>query len=273
MNYLVTCVCGQQFMVGAAQMGRHATCPACNRALIPLAAEPRGDAAAAPTATTGMVAPAEPTKRCPFCGETILAVAKKCRFCGEFLDRDRPAASTPAQPASASPTTAAAATPQPPQDADVLFELCVSQWDNFWKYLICLTIVTLTVLGVVFASRQNISVIKANGPAIVISVVLLMAITAYFIYLSTRTARCIIRPNRIDTEYGVFSKKRESLEMSRVADIELKQGLIERLLGIGTILLTTTNDSQPTLELYQIPKARKVYKYLQERAGKVQIAK
>jgi hypothetical protein len=28
------------------------------------------------------------TKACPWCGETIMAVAKKCKHCGEYLDAD-----------------------------------------------------------------------------------------------------------------------------------------------------------------------------------------
>lgn len=35
------------------------------------------------------------TKQCPYCGETILVVAKKCKHCGEFLDESAREAAMP----------------------------------------------------------------------------------------------------------------------------------------------------------------------------------
>ena len=58
----------------------------------------------------------EETKRCPYCGEEILATAKKCKHCGEWLEGKPENAAESIQPATARP--AGTATPPPASPAD-----------------------------------------------------------------------------------------------------------------------------------------------------------
>ena len=59
--------CGQHYEVEANFAGQNVECSQCGR--------------------TFTVSAPEKTRRCPMCGEEILAVAKKCKHCGEYLDQ------------------------------------------------------------------------------------------------------------------------------------------------------------------------------------------
>ena len=140
-----------------------------------------------------------------------------------------------------------------------VYALSVSQWDNFWKFIILLTLVALVTGALVFIKPLKEYAVVGSMGAFVIA-----AFFGWFFYLAAKNTRCYVRPTRIDTEEGILSKDLNSLELFRISDMELKQGLLERVLGIGTIKLMTADDSsQPELVLYQIPKAREVYKYIQ----------
>jgi membrane protein YdbS with pleckstrin-like domain len=281
MDYKITCICGHQFIVSDEKLrsigGGTINCPACQQRLSPAievpmpnpsnaasaGADPADPAGLAATAggertTSAPAAPdLMPTKRCPFCGEVILAIARKCKHCGEFFDRAAPA---PHVPPTGTVGTFTPGTPPAPGGIgnDPVYSLTISQWDNFWRFL-----TIFTAFMAVTAAFSFISPLRPFAVFGIVSALVLAGLAAWYYYLRAKRTHMIIRPLRIDVEKGILSKNITSLELFRIQDIALQQGLIPRILGFGTVKLTTNDNDSPELVLYQIPHAREVRHYLQ----------
>jgi hypothetical protein len=77
--------CAKPLEVPDSSAGAVVSCPACNGQMqVPTVLAATAPAAADAPAAAGA---AEPTKRCPFCGETVMKVASKCKHCKRELPR------------------------------------------------------------------------------------------------------------------------------------------------------------------------------------------
>jgi hypothetical protein len=72
----------------------------------------------------------------------------------------------------------------------------------------------------------------------------------------------IITSERIKIVRGLLSRGVENFELIRIQDIDMKQGLNERILGIGDIVIRGQDPSNPEIILRNIPKPNDVYELL-----------
>ena len=78
------------------------------------------------------------------------------------------------------------------------------------------------------------------APALVLAAVVL---------LRRLSVRYRLTNYRLFVERGLLRRKISELELVRVDDIEVTQGLLERIFNVGTIILLTSDSSDPRLDL------------------------
>lgn len=86
-----------------------------------------------------------------------------------------------------------------------------------------------------------------------------------FPFLLVRTTRYRITNYRIDYEHGILTKRLDTLELWHVADIQLRQSILNRMLRVGTISILSNDDTTPKLDLLAIPNPRPLFEALKQR--------
>lgn len=72
---------------------------------------------------------------------------------------------------------------------------------------------------------------------------------------------------------GVFTVREEEIRLYRILDVTLRQSFRERLFGLGTIHLCTSDQSTPEMEIKRIKHPKEVRTILSDRAESERSAK
>jgi uncharacterized membrane protein YdbT with pleckstrin-like domain len=196
-----------------------------------------------------------PLVNCPDCGRQVSTAAQNCPQCGR-----------PIGPGFA-PTAVAA----PPGAENVLWEgvpslkAMVVEIVATSLYAIVLPIAAVLVWDPLMRLGGSVDFVANNRPAFklaliafVVTVVAARAVKLAWHVLVLRSHRYRVSNQRIVLESGVFSKQIDEIDMRTVEDIEFKQRFLQRLLGIGEILIVGSDRTEGRVRLLGVEKPREV---------------
>ena len=78
---------------------------------------------------------------------------------------------------------------------------------------------------------------------------------AFWRWLDTRCQRYELTDQRLKISRGVFTKITDDLELYRVRDTRMQQNIWQRMLGLGEVILSTTDATTPEVSLRWLPNA------------------
>ena len=105
----------------------------------------------------------------------------------------------------------------------------------------------------------------ATGFAVFSPVGILPAIA---VFLHSRLARIgtsyRLFPDRLEIESGIVARKIENVELFRVRDVGLRQGLLGRLGNYGDVYIHSTDSSTPDLHVRAVDAPKEFYQQLRQ---------
>ena len=206
------------------------------------------------------------TRQCPFCAETILAAAVKCRFCGEFLNTDRAKAIVRG---SSGPDAGNQDSPEGLANPnEVLFAGRPTLWVIAGTLLKGGTLLAVAVL-LMFWHIERIAWLKLSIEQaavfgkyrLLLGLGIFLVVAAFLFYkaMQIRMTHYEVSADRIEYGTGLLDRKVDNLDMFRVVDIKLRRSFLDCIVGVGTVMLTTTDKSHPEFTFEKVKHSRELY--------------
>ena len=89
----------------------------------------------------------------------------------------------------------------------------------------------------------------------------------YLLYISTEYR---VFEDSLEVESGIISRRIENIQLFRVRDIGLSQGVVGRILNVGNIEIASTDHTRPHFNLQGVDGPRELYDKLREHVAKSQ---
>ncbi len=164
-----------------------------------------------------------------------------------------PAAPAPSAPVPATPPAGAAA---PERETDVC-SFGPSWKENFGGLLLG----GLLVLGGLILGVAGGEVwLRMAGWILALAGVAL----AGWSWLQTRAIRYRLTTERLFITTGLIGRRQNEMELFRIKDVSFSQTIGQRMLGLGTVRVISTDDSAPDISITGIPDAEKLKDLLRE---------
>jgi uncharacterized membrane protein YdbT with pleckstrin-like domain len=197
-----------------------------------------------------------PVITCPDCGRDVSTLATSCPHCG----RPSPAGLTPvAAPAQAAlhEETLWKGTPSP-----MLLAGYVAG--------IVLALIVIPLLASFFASTMtdsySASRLKYFGWIATAILVIVQAVGFLVAWIRLHSTSYTVTNQRVLIEQGIFSKTVDEIDLRYVEDSSFTQSFIHRLLGIGDVMLMSSDKTTPRYVLRAIKDPRGVREIIRAQA-------